>query len=331
MQRLPYWDVLKFVAMLMVVLGHVMGHLKCDFGSPYMGNFFTGMNMPLFFMISGYFAVRTIEDGNWQKLGRHLIGYFWPLAVFSCVFSVLALVFHVKGFENGFVGYAGRWFLFGSWFIWCLAICFVVTFLCRRPVPGLRFYVVMGCVYLILMGLEGIWHMGNVRAMVPFFLVGAYVLRKWALWEIPRVGCVCLLLYFAGVVLQGDIHQNGLSFYTGDTTFVGIKADARNLILFIGRLVNGFVGSVGVMWLVFFALKRVKSIEVLAHFGTTTLGVYLLHQWILERLCLEGTMNGLIGFAWAIAISALLFLICHCFVRLSRSCRRCRLLLWGEW
>ena len=134
--RVPFWDVLKFFAILLVVYGHVSGAFGCKVLEPYISNFRVGMNMPLFFIISGYFAAKTIERGDWRKLGRHLVGYFWPLAAVSVVFAALSVLFHVEGRGCGFIGYTGRRFLFAGWFLWCLAICFVITFLCRRVASG---------------------------------------------------------------------------------------------------------------------------------------------------------------------------------------------------
>lgn len=137
--RNPFFDALKFFAIMLVVYGHVSGAFKCEWGRPFVGNFIIGMNMPLFFIISGYFAARTIECGDWRRLIKHIYGYFGPLALVSIVFALLAVAFHIPGSEKGFVGYAGRRFLFSPWFLWCLACCYVFTFVCHSlKMPALR-------------------------------------------------------------------------------------------------------------------------------------------------------------------------------------------------
>ena len=143
--RNPYFDVLKFFAILLVVYGHVAGAFGSAFGRPWLENFIVGMNMPLFFIISGYFAAKTIEERDWRKLGKHIVSYAWPTAIVSIVFAVLAVSFRIAGSEVGLIGYAGRRFLFAPWFLWCLAICYIATFLCWFPKSivfrgGGRFY-----------------------------------------------------------------------------------------------------------------------------------------------------------------------------------------------
>lgn len=85
-----YFDVLKFFAMFLVVFGYVYWAMGCKTGMPYFENFMCRMNVPLFFMISGYFATRTIENGVWAKLARHIYGYFWTVAVVSVIFSAFS-------------------------------------------------------------------------------------------------------------------------------------------------------------------------------------------------------------------------------------------------
>lgn len=307
--RNPFFDVLKFIAILLVVYGHVSGAFSCDWGAPYVGNFIVGMNMPIFFVISGYFSARTIEAGDWVKLGRHIWGYFWPVAVVSFIFAVLAVTFHLPGGEKGLIGYAGRNFLFMPWFLWCLAACFVLTFLCYRPKRMISRWIAFGVLMVLLPFVTRVWHANEIRAMLPHFLLGAFVLHRLELWKKHWIGAFCLLAYFVGVFVQGTIDTNGLSFYNMETTWTAFFSEGTSFPLYVARVVNGFVGSIGVMWLVQLLCDRVKRVVALAVFGTTTLWVYILHRWMLSRIVEFGWFNGTL--ACALAWSALLFLLCH--------------------
>lgn len=325
--RNPFFDILKFFAIMLVVYGHVSGAFGCKLGCPWLGNFIVGMNMPLFFIISGYFAAKTIEGSDWVKLGKHLLGYFWPTAVVSCGFAVLAVLFHVSGSEKGLIGYAGRWFLFSPWFLWCLAICFLLTFLCMR----LKHPVLRGGAFLLLTialpCLKGVWYMGNVRAMLPHFLFGVFVLRKWECWKWWYIGLPCLLVYLLGVVFQGDIHGNGLSFYGQDTTWFAFMKDPVSVIQYGMRITNGIIGGVGIMWILQFVMDRFDTIKRLAPFGTTTLGVYILHQWILARIAAAKCYSGsvVVVLFW----SGIIFLFCHYLTWWTKKIRILRRWMWG--
>lgn len=309
MKRDPYFDVLKFVAILLVVFGHARSLSGCAIGQPFLGNFTVGMNMPLFFVISGYFSARTIESGDWGKLGRHVFGYFWPAAVVSVVFAALSILFHLPDSKYGVIGCAGRNFLFGVWFLWCLAICFVLTFFCARLKRmhfrwgGILFLII------ILPCMDGVWHMANVRSMLPHFLIGAFVIRKWELWKVRWVGALCLSLFLVVVFVQGDVRDSGLSFYGAETTWRAFCVDWHNVLLYFARIGNGVIGSIGVMWLLYETMGKVKGLSKLEVFGTTTLWVYILHYWLLTLVFKNGLLPPSF---WAASVwTVVLFLFCH--------------------
>ena len=49
--RDPFFDVVKALAMLLVVIGHTRWAFGCQVGNPAVDNFIVGMNMPVFFMV----------------------------------------------------------------------------------------------------------------------------------------------------------------------------------------------------------------------------------------------------------------------------------------
>ena len=126
--------------------------------------------------------------------------------------------------------------------------------------------------------------MDSTRAMLPFFIFGAFVLRRWELWKDWRIGVSSLLVFMFGVVFQGDVCQNGLSFYVMPTTWAAFYGDWRAFPLYIARIVNGVIGSIGIMWVLQVLCEKWKLITRLAPLGMTTLWVYILHQWLLDRV-----------------------------------------------
>ena len=282
--RNPFFDILKFLAIMLVVYRHVSKMFGNSFGQPLVDNFIVGMNMPLFFMISGYFSARTIKNGDWRKLCKHIYGYFWPVAAVSIVFAAFAVVFNLEGSEGGFIGYAGRRFLFSPWFLWCLSYCFIATFICCLPKSA----VLRGltCLFLIIVlpCFTNVWYMDDFRSMLPFFAFGVIVLRRFEIWKSWRFGAACLVVYMLVALFQGDIGTNGLSFYGKTTTWVAFAHNGRAFLMYIARIFCGVAGSVGVMWVLSVVCDKYRVIKRLAPLGTTTLWVYILHQWLLERV-----------------------------------------------
>ena len=148
-----------------------------------------------------------------------------------------------------------------------------------------------------------LWYVNSVRAMLPYFLLGAFVLRRWQIWKSWYVGLSYLILFVAGVAFQGNILENGLSFYTMETTWREFLSDGYAFPLFVLRLANGFVGSIGVMWFLQVCYDRVKVFEKLAPLGMTTLWVYITHQWLLARVVDWGWT---VPSFWAVLLCAVL-------------------------
>lgn len=58
-QRILYWDVIKFFAIFLVVYGHVIQYLNPSGRSlwdSFIGESMVSFHMPLFMIVSGYFA-----------------------------------------------------------------------------------------------------------------------------------------------------------------------------------------------------------------------------------------------------------------------------------
>ena len=328
-KRDPFFDVVKALAMLLVLIGHTRWAYGCQAGNPPIDNFIVGMNMPMFFMISGYFSAQTVKEGNWGKLGQHLVGYFWPLAMVSCIFAALAVFLGIDGADKGFLGYAGRNFLFSPWFLWCLAICFVITFLSAR-IQRITFLAVLIGVYCSLPFVTGVWHIGNVRAMLPHFVFGLFVLRKWPLWKNRLLGAMCLLVYLTVIGASTSFRQNGLSFYDGATEWTSFVTEPLNIVLLSLRTLIGFVGAVGVMWFICEIVCKFPRVGIMmSPLGKTTLGVYILHQWILARF-VEYVPIGP-SFVATLGFAIVLFFVCHYITIVSKLTPWSRRLVWGLW
>lgn len=103
-QRDAYFDIVKAVAMYMVVVWHVLEKNICVCGVGW-GNItvslILGVNMPVFFTVAGYFAYPTIVECKWRKLLQHLRQYYSPFVAISVLFSILAVCLGIIFFATG--------------------------------------------------------------------------------------------------------------------------------------------------------------------------------------------------------------------------------------
>lgn len=294
--RDPFFDVAKLLVIFMVVFRHVMFESETLLFPIWFANATVGMNMPFFFLVSGWFAWPTIESCDWAKLGRHLKSYMWPTITTIVLFACLLPFFNGTTWKLSVVlVQSAKTWLFGPWFIWTLCECYLIVFLASAVGKSFKTTMLLTvAAFVVLMFLphwRGIGFMNAVRAMLPLFVAGV-MLRRYGLrlWERDLVGIACCAVFMCVVLLERDAREIGMSFYHADTTwraFCNISSAAT----FFARPILGFLGSVGFLWLV----KKVvdclmmttvtnRMLMFLAKGGELTLAIYLPHQWIMSRV-----------------------------------------------
>ena len=84
-QRLPYFDILKGIAIFTVVMGHVLTMCVREIDRAALFKFIGEIHMPLFFFISGWFTMRTGGDGHivCPGLARRFFQLLVPMVVMS--------------------------------------------------------------------------------------------------------------------------------------------------------------------------------------------------------------------------------------------------------
>lgn len=205
--RIPYFDNLKGVLIILVVVGHVVYPVST---SPYMFtmgiiDFIYLFHMPLFLFVSGLFA-RSVFKGGVFKASSVL--YY---ALLSVVLNLLLSL------EKCFLGGAFSFNPFSlggiSWYLMVLSFYLgtVPFFISLKPWFAISLSVVVSVV-------SGYFEIGDTLAMsraivfLPFFLVGLYFerniivdllnrLEKACRLSIVRIAAVCSLVAIACVFL----------------------------------------------------------------------------------------------------------------------------------
>ena len=134
--RNQYVDIMRGIAMLLVVLGHTMTGCTVDSQKSFLFNIIWSLQMPLFILISGFVTKysRPISDGKglWKYVKRRTVAYMLPWVVWS--FLVRGIIFGEDGFLN--VKHllwnmdSGYWFLAT---IWTISMIFgIASFIAER-------------------------------------------------------------------------------------------------------------------------------------------------------------------------------------------------------
>lgn len=116
-ERLVYFDQMKGLAMILVVMGHMM--LFAFRINPSEPSRFIYFNMPMFFYISGYLAYKKIDGikelGN--KILRRGVVLLVPYLVFCTLYSIFAQLPNTASLL--LFGRSGYWFLYDLFVISC--------------------------------------------------------------------------------------------------------------------------------------------------------------------------------------------------------------------
>ena len=100
--RNQFVDIMRGIAMLLVVLGHTMTGCTVDSQKSFLFNIIWSLQMPLFILISGFVTKysRPISDGKglWKYVKRRTVAYMLPWVVWS--FLVRGIIFGEDDFLN---------------------------------------------------------------------------------------------------------------------------------------------------------------------------------------------------------------------------------------
>lgn len=184
--RNQYVDILRGIAMLLVVLGHTMTGSTKDSENSVLFNIVWSLQMPLFILISGYVSrysrslITASAFLNYVK--RRTISYILPWIVWS--FVIRGFIFKQKSFLNV------KWLLWhmdsGYWFlitIWTISIIFGVSlFFSEKIFKNEKLKQLSVCVFYF-MGMGVLILIGKFMGMnffaikltlyyMPFYFVG---------------------------------------------------------------------------------------------------------------------------------------------------------------
>lgn len=291
-RRNQFVDIMRGIAMLLVVLGHTMTGCTVDSQKSFLFNIIWSLQMPLFILISGYVTKysRTISDGKglWKYVKRRTVAYMLPWAVWS--FLVRGIIFGEKGFLN--VKHllwnmdSGYWFLAT---IWTISMIFgIASFIAERVNKEnllKKQIVLLGCYLAGMVLLVGI----SAVLGLSFFAI------KLTLYYMP--------FYYAGF-LYGQFDDRMKESDTGKKMIDSVVAICFAVWLFvilrislyemsdgglaiIMRVATSLAGCIAVCGLCKGIFSDKIGGGILAWVGEHSLEVYLMHYLLLSLIRLN--------------------------------------------
>ena len=284
--RNQFVDIMRGIAMLLVVLQHTMSGCTVGAENTFVFNIAWSLQMPLFVLISGYVTKysRPISDGKelWKYVKRRTVAYMLPWAVWS--FVVRGIIFGEKGFLN--VKHllwnmdSGYWFLAT---IWTISMIFgIASFIAERVSKEnllKKQIVLLGCYLVGMVLLVGI---GAILGL-SFFAI------KLTLYYMP--------FYYAGF-LYGQFDDRMKESDTGKMIIDSVVAVCFVVWLFvilrysiydmsdgiteiILRVVTSLTGCIAICGICKELFTSKSGGGVLRWIGQNSMEVYLVHYLLL--------------------------------------------------
>ena len=339
--RNQFVDIMRGIAMLLVVLGHTMTGCTIGGENSFLFNIVWSLQMPLFIMISGYVArySRGIENGAglWKHFKRRTIAYLLPWVVWS--FLIRGVIFGQLNFLNI------KWLLWhmdsGYWFlatIWTISLIFgTSTFLAKKVTkePGVKQQLFTLVFYLIGMAvLVGI----GLFAGLSFFSI------KLTLYYMP--------FYFAGY-LYGQYRDKILETKWGKNvidvliaccvagwlfilTRYHLYALPDSALAIVLRALSSITGCVAVCGLCKGLFSETTKTFVggiiLNQCGKHSLEIYLTHYFLLNLLKMPDmpTMGSIQGIVLMMANFLITVVLTIFLIKLANTSRTLKMVLYGN-
>lgn len=278
-QRVAFIDVTKGIAISLVVLGHVLGGalargwvVPADAGET-VYKFIYAFHMPVFFIISGAFAIGHIRRAPFHAFLSRCGSIAWPYLLWGTIF--IALQTFIAGFmlfppQAGAL-YSVERLLLGetSWFLWTLFVCEVLLILAVIIPLWVLMAVSLVMSLALPAGYPGIF--GNVVHFMPYLVLGALVghrIREISFASPWKALCGGLLIFAAlfAATATGAGSGDAIGFLEG------VSGTAALLLLAYG--LNRISGRAG---------------DILREIGEASLVVFLLHPYfqVAARIIIE--------------------------------------------
>ncbi len=298
MKRLLQFDVIKGIAIFMVVMGHVLTMCIRDIDQAFSFKLIGETHMPLFFFITGYFTYKTAKDGAlgfvtpnlWSRFRQLIIpmlavgglwmlyfphsglqspmcvdldsvlhdvwkvGYWFPLVLFEiiAIYAVLALLLrHIKGFVA----------LACTMILACVAVDAVVEEVCSAD-------------------LNNMLSLPLVAQFLPAVLMGALVRRYNEGFKrlISNSWCTLAAILIGGVALYVKV-------YSWEFDCMISLPYMKYAVVSVWHLCIAIVAfAVVVPWCERSADRPTRAIGLWSLLGRESLGIYLLHYFLLFPL-----------------------------------------------
>lgn len=280
-ERNPYWDIVRGVAILLVILGHALFVAKGTNDPVHV--FIYSFHMPLFMIISGYFFHHSLKHPTkfiiWKRFFQLAVPVFL-VGTIDWIIGYLDLTLPLK--ENLL-----NWFTRIIQTLWFLQALFIgsMIVLAGNRLFHKKAWIFYLAVFIVFLLTPDKLQQSGTKAMFPFFVAGVYlhqlapkymvIIRKN---EIALL-CICLLL-FVGLLIP---FRFAMTYYTSGVYIFNPDFTPGTLLYYnFYRILIGCTGSAAILLLIHTICQHAKNpaSSKMAVIGHYTLWLYILSYYL---------------------------------------------------
>ncbi len=320
-KRVPYFDLIKFVAIFLVVWAHVYMCNNNLHEASLSHKFIYSFHMPLFMIVSGFFAFNSFS----LKFLEFFRSKFMRLLLPAIAWSLIGVCYKWL-FEPG-VSLRDE-FIGNSWYLKTLFVCYLFAYICKKTYTNDILFALGS--YLLLLLIPGTATM-QINWMYFFFLTGYFfrkhteaVQRHYAL-ILPVCIALSALTFYFKVAYNLSTTPLAYSTYT-----------PSNILPFANQFVLALSASFAVIALCYYIDKLVSGRSIYSHIteiGKQTLGIYVVQTLVVVYILPSLFKIELDGWAYNLFVTGYTVIaveVCYYITQLLARQRYLSLILLGN-
>lgn len=329
-KRDSYWDIVKAILIFLVIFGHVIQFLMYERNNDegfWTDPIFKGIylfHMPLFMLVSGYFAAKSVAQRSWHALPRYLQRLALPCVGMGIICLIVALLKHEHLPAYFYTGATILWFLIVI--LECL-VCYLIMQLKQAlwwritmfllPIPAALLIQKLPIIHLLFP------HLCQFTYLWPIFVLGAYLSAKdfsqkriswkWAFF------LLLFILFFHFFHPTWYVYRQPLAL-----NFTSLLVDSY-------RTVAAIAGCGAFLWIIKHLYPYIEKFTFIKKIGQATLALYVLQTFAFKAFSeLTWITPDIHHHAAAFVVSIIILTLIYIFYLVTRRIPLISLLLYGE-
>ncbi len=283
--RIYFFDNLKFVLVLLVVIGHLMELIiSKSNNAKIIFLFIYSFHMPVFIFISGYFSKKAVDKRDRSKV----VKFFFLYLLLRAISFVIDKFIYMKNVNIDLFKVSGiEWYLFamGAWYMLSMLLSnFNKTYL-------LIFSIFLSLIIGYDKNVGDLYCLSRIITFYPFFLLGSIINEEkiCKLTNNKAIKIISIVLLFT-IICFYIIFINDIYFIrpilTGRNSYYKLNQDMVNYGAILRSIwyVNSIIIGIA------FISVILKGKTFFSQFGSKTLAVYFYHKIIILLLKNENVM-----------------------------------------